>query len=389
MLGQGYGIDGFGDRADLVHFYQQAIGDALVDTLLQAGNIGNKEVVAHQLAFTVQRFAHHFPAVPVVFGHTVLDTADRVLLHPAFPVLYQLLAAHFLAVALMEHVFFLFGVPEFAVGGVHGNAYLRTGLVTGRLDGGEHGFDGFFIALDIRGESAFVAHIGAVSFFLQHRFQGVEDLHSPAQPFAETAGTHGHHHEFLEVDLVVGMRAPVEDIHHGNGKHFGIGAADITVKGQRRFFGGGLGHGHTYGQDGIGAQFALVGRAVQLYHHFIDARLVGHIITQQGGCDIVVYMCNGFEYAPAQVFFLVAVAELNGLMHTGAGAARNGGTAQRAFVGYNVHFHSGISSGVQDLPGKNFSDVTHKKVDSGEKMGCNSLAGNCVAKKRCFPRSGY
>jgi hypothetical protein len=37
----------------------------------------------------------------------------------------------------------------------------------------------------------------------------------------------GHHHEFLEVDRGVGVRAAVDDVHHGDGQDLGVGTAEV------------------------------------------------------------------------------------------------------------------------------------------------------------------
>ncbi len=53
---------------------------------------------------------------------------------------------------------------------------------------------------------------------LESRLQGVENFDAPAESFAESRRADGHGHEFLEIDGTVGMRAAIEDVHHGHGK---------------------------------------------------------------------------------------------------------------------------------------------------------------------------
>ena len=92
------------------------------------------------------------------------------------------------------------------------------------------------IAFDIRfhgwREAAFVADCGVVAALLEHAFQSVEDLDAPAQRFGERFRADGHDHEFLEVHVVVGVGAAVEDVHHRRGQNIGAGAAEIAIERQ-------------------------------------------------------------------------------------------------------------------------------------------------------------
>ncbi len=116
----------------------------------------------------------------------------------------------------------------------------------------------------------------------------MKNFHAPAKPFTETGGPHRHHHKFLEIYFVVGMRAPVQNIHHGNGQHFRVGSTDITVKGERGFFSGGFCGCHTHRKNRIGPEPGFIGGSVQRNHQLIDPGLVRHVIAQQGGSDDII-----------------------------------------------------------------------------------------------------
>jgi hypothetical protein len=58
----------------------------------------------------------------------------------------------------------------------------------------------------------------------------MEDLGTPAQRVGKTLRADGHDHEFLKVDIVVRVRATVEDVHHRSGQNAGIDAAKITIE---------------------------------------------------------------------------------------------------------------------------------------------------------------
>jgi len=53
-----------------------------------------------------------------------------------------------------------------------------------------------------------------------------------AEGFTEIRRAKRHDHEFLKIDVIVGVLAAVEDVHHGHGQVPGIGAAQVAVKRQ-------------------------------------------------------------------------------------------------------------------------------------------------------------
>ena len=73
-----HGVDGFRERADLVDLDEDGVGHLFLKTHLQTFHVGHEKVVTHELAAVADGVGEEFPAVPVVFGHTVLDGDDRV-----------------------------------------------------------------------------------------------------------------------------------------------------------------------------------------------------------------------------------------------------------------------------------------------------------------------
>ena len=65
---------------------------------------------------------------------------------------------------------------------------------------------------------------------MQHALEGVVDLGTPAQALGKARGAHRHDHELLEVNVVVGMHATVEDVHHGRWQQMGVNAAQVLVQ---------------------------------------------------------------------------------------------------------------------------------------------------------------
>src|SRR5690606_25472147 len=71
------GVEGLGERADLVDLHQDGAGDAHLDAGAEALGVGDEEVVAGQLHAVAEAFRQRLPAVPVVLPHAVLDAYDR------------------------------------------------------------------------------------------------------------------------------------------------------------------------------------------------------------------------------------------------------------------------------------------------------------------------
>ena len=134
----------------------------------------------------------------------------------------------------------------------------------------------------------------------------------------------GTDHKLLESDRCVGVRTPVDDVHHRHGQRLGVRSADIAVERHPKVVGRTAGCGERHAQDGVGAQLRFGRRAVQFDHGAVDADLIGDVHADDGRSDDVVYIFDGFLHALAQVASLVAVAQLGGFVFAGRGAAGNG-----------------------------------------------------------------
>ena len=271
----------------------------------------------------------------------------------------HLFAGQFALVALLEDVLLLFAVVELARSGIECDGDLFARLVAGLLDGFENQLDGLGIGFERGRESAFVADGGVVTLLLEHAFEGVEGFRGPAQGFAEALRANGHDHEFLEIDVAVGMRAAVQDVEHGRGQDGGVDAAEIAVKGNLE----GLGHcasgSHGDGQDGIGAELAFVGGSIERVHGLIDEALVGGVHAFEFRGNDGFNIGHGLQNAFAEVMAFVAVAQLDGLKLAGGGSGWDNGTAHGAAFQDHVRFHGGIAARVKDFAGTNGNNFSH------------------------------
>ena len=168
-------------------------------------------------------------------------------------------------------------------------------------------------------------------------------------PSANDLGADGHHHEFLEIDLVVGVFAAVDDVGHGNRKNAGVGTTDIAVERQAVGRGGGLGGGQADPQDRVGTELALVRCAVRRDQCAVQPDLVGRIAPHGDLGQRRVDVGDGLGHPFAQVAFLVAVPQLDGLIDSGAGSGGNRRPPHRAVGQDHVHFDGRVAAAVEDL----------------------------------------
>ena len=154
----------------------------------------------------------------------------------------------------------------------------RARLVPGGLDRLHHDVERRLVGRQHRREAAFVAHRGRELHLGQHLLERVEHLDAHAESLGKGVGADRHDHELLGVHVVRGVGAAVQDVHHRHRQHARHRAAEIAVERQPASCGRGPRHRERHRQDRVGAELALVGRAVEIQHLLVDRHLVlgGH-----------------------------------------------------------------------------------------------------------------
>ena len=105
---------------------------------------------------------------------------------------------------------------------------------------------------------------------------------------------------------------------------------------------------HRDAEQRVGAEPALVGRAVGLDHERVDAPLIG-LASGQRRRDLAVDVGHRLGHALAEVALLVAVAQLERLALAGRGARRHRGAPGGAALEDDIDFDSRVPPRVQDL----------------------------------------
>ena len=194
---------------------------------------------------------------------------------------------------------------------------------------------------------------------MQHALEGVIDLGAPAQALGKARSTHRHDHELLEVNVVVGMHATVEDVHHGRGQQVGVNAAQVLVQRQARRLCRSAGNGQRYAQNGVGAELGFVGRTVGGNQCGVNGTLIEGIEAHDGVGALVVDMLDGLRNALAQVATLVAVAQLTCLKGAGRSARRHHRATEATVLKHDLDLDGGVAAAVEYLAAVDVQNVTH------------------------------
>ncbi len=155
------------------------------------------------------------------------------------------------------------------------------------------------------------------------------------------------------------MRAAVEDIQHGSGQNAGVDAAEIAVERNLQRLRHGASGGHGDGKDGVGAELAFVGRAVQRDHGLVDEPLIGRVHAFQFGRNHGFHVGHGLQYAFAEEVAFVAIAEFHGFVLAGGSTRRHNCAAQSAALENHISFHGRIAARVKNFARANGNDLSH------------------------------
>ncbi len=146
-------------------------------------------------------------------------------------------------------------------------------------------------------------------------------------PSRKLVGPEGRDHELLDVDVVVGVAAAVEDVHHRHGEDLADGAPDVAVKRQARLHGRGLGDGEADPEDGVGAQAALLGVPSRSIRIASTASWFAGVEARAGPRRSRRSRCRRPSHTLAEVAGRIAVAQLDGLVGAGRRAGGHDGRA--------------------------------------------------------------
>ena len=155
------------------------------------------------------------------------------------------------------------------------------------------------------------------------------------------------------------MHAAIDDVHHRHRQGPRRGAADIAIERHVEGFGRRLGAGQRHAEDGVGAEPALVRRAVEIDHDLVDQDLLLDRHVAERLEDLAVDGLDRLLHALAEIARLVAVAQFDRLMRAGGSARRHRRAAQRAVLQHHIDLDGGIAAAIENFAADDVDDGGH------------------------------
>ncbi len=329
----------------MIHLDQNRVRNAFLDAASEPLRVGDKQIITHELDLVSELVGKNAPAFPVVFGQTVFNRDNGILADPISPEADHLFRRFHRLVRFLEDVFAFFFVEEFAARRIERNGNVIAGAKARLANSFENHLNGFNVGFERGSETAFVTDRGVVATLLEYSFQRMKNFRAPLQRLRKRLRAYGHGHEFLEVNVAVGMRAAVENVHHVQ-RHQ---AAEIAIERDLQRVGAGAGARHGHRKNCVGAEPSFVGSAIKLAHGIVNLALRGSIHALKSFGNRGVHVRYRSEHAFAQIMFRITIAKLHGLMLAGGSAAGDGRASQRTVAQAYVSFNRGIAPGIQNF----------------------------------------
>ena len=355
-LGQRDSVEGLGQRADLIHLDQEGVGHIGIDTTLQALGVGDKEIIADKLHAITDRLGDVGVAGPVILGQGILDRDHREVVEQALVVGGHPLSRASSALECVGTVLVELGRRD-----VECECDVLAQGQARRRHCGRDELECRAVVRQVGGEAALIAEAGRVAVLLQHGLECVVNLGALAQCLAEGRSTDRRDHELLDVDAGIGMRTAVEDVHHRDGQHVSVRAAEVTEERKAGRLGSCLGHGERDAEDRVRAEARLVRGAVEIDHRLVDEALVGGVVTDDLGSNLLLDRGDGEQDALSAVTSL-AIAALSGLEGAGGGTRGHGSACDGVVVEKDFHLDRGVATGVEDFAGNQGFDSSHGAI---------------------------
>ena len=179
------------------------------------------------------------------------------------------------------------------------------------------------------------------------------DLGGPAQALAEAVRAERHHHELLEVGGAGGVCAAVEQVRHRHRQRGRLGvaveAAEVAEQREAARRRGGVGRGERDAEDRVRAERSLVGAAVGGDQRLVHGSLVARVEAAHRLGERAADVGDGLLHSAPAVAAGVAVAQFDGLVRAGAGAAGHDRPPERAAGERDFGLDGGVAARVEHL----------------------------------------
>ncbi len=252
--GHSNGCKCFRQGANLVELDQNRIGNLPLNSLRQDGGVGDEKVITDQLDTIAEAPGQAFPAIPIAFVHAILDRENGILLNEIGKVSSESICVVFLPFAAQKIATVS---VEFRSGAIKRQSHVFADPVPGQIDRFQNGMDCRLVAGQVGRKATFIPHRCREPLLGQYLLQCVEHFCTAAKSLGKGCSSHWLDHEFLDVDVVVGVFAAVNDVHHRQGhRKLPCGAvkySNVLIQRNASLGGRGLGGCEGYSQHRVGA----------------------------------------------------------------------------------------------------------------------------------------
>ena len=349
LLRQRHRFQRFGQGAHLVGLDEDGIGGAAGKALLQPGLLGDKKVIPDELNIFADGFGELPPQIPVILPGRVLQRNDGVLGGKTAPVFQQVVRGA-QPVFLGQEIHIVPGLP-LSGGSIQRQRHILPGAEAAILDGPQNQFQGLFLIFQLGGKAALISHAAGQARFLQQGAQPVGDPHTALQPIGKGGTAQRDDHKFLDIDIIGGVAAAIQNIHHGAGQSGPPPRKAGEVLPQRQAAGsrGGVGHGQADPQNGIGAEVRFISGAIRFAEDAVNGFLLGSIPPDEGPGQFVINGMDGGAHPFSAVTGWVAVPFFAGFVPAGGSAAGDGCDAYGTALQGDLHPDGRVAAAIQNF----------------------------------------
>ena len=180
---------------------------AELNPLFQPFRIRHEQIVAHQLNLAAEPRGKLAPAVPILLAERVLNRVNIKSVGEVAPIINQLRAG-LCDIRLRQRIPARLRDP-FRARRINRNHKIISHTVAGVLDRRDNQLECLFIARQIRRKAALIADRRRRAGFRQNFLQRRIHLAAHHQPLAKGLRPDRHNHKFLNIYIIIGVRAAV------------------------------------------------------------------------------------------------------------------------------------------------------------------------------------
>ena len=184
------------------------------------------------------------------------------------------------------------------------------------------------------------------------------DLTAPAECLTEALRTDRHNHEFLYVNIIRGMCAAVQNVHHWHGQLVRLHATNVAIQRHIERRSSRARRSQRYRKNCICTQLGFILAAIDLQHLAVNFFLRKRVHSNQRSGNRLVYIANSLQNALPAIALRVAVAQFMRFINARRCTGGNQCRSLCSTLEYNLRLHGRIPTRIHHFSGNNLCDFT-------------------------------